>query len=136
MQEDFKDMIAMLKFLNLKEHDIKKAMFFIDWKYVLIHGKQLFNVQWYLDINRRFNFEVEDKSLDNYISIILPEAKNLSEETIWVMNFVTEKFFRLHISELERLYYSLYPMIFINRGEELDIVDVALKYKEFIKENN
>lgn len=136
MQEDFKDIIATLKFLKLKDSEIHKAMFFIDWKYVLIHGKQLFNVQWYLDINRRFNFEVEDKSLDNYISIILPEAKNLSEETIWVMNFVTEKFFRLHISELERLYYSLYPMIFISRGEELDIVNVALKYKEFLKENN
>lgn len=136
MQEDFKDVIATLKFLNLKDSEIHKAIFFIDWKHVLLHGKQLFNVQWYLDINRRFNFEVEGKSLDNYISIILPEAKNLSEETIWVMNFVTEKFFRLHISELERLYYSLYPMIFISRGEELDIVNVALKYKEFLKENN
>ncbi len=136
MQEDFKDVIATLKFLNLKDSEIHKAIFFIDWKHVLLHGKQLFNVQWYLDINRRFNFEIENKSLDNYIELTPPEVKNISRKTIELISFVKEKIDRMHISELERLYYSLYPMFTTERGEELNIVKSVINYKKFLKEEN
>lgn len=136
MQEDFKDVIATLKFLNLKDSEIHKAIFFIDWKHVLLHGKQLFNVQWYLDINRRFNFEIENKSLDNYIKLTPPEVKNISRKTIELISFVKEKIDRMHISELERLYYSLYPMFTTERGEELNIVESVINYKKFLKEEN
>ncbi len=134
MQEDFKDVIATLKFLNLKDSEIHKAIFFIDWKHVLLHGKQLFNVQWYLDINRRFNFEIEDKSLDNYIKLTPPEVKNISRKTIELISFVKEKIDRMHISELERLYYSLYPMFTTERGEELNIVESVINYKKFLRD--
>ena len=136
MQEDFKDVIATLKFLNLKDSEIHKAIFFIDWKHVLLHGKQLFNVQWYLDINQRFNFEIEDKSLDNYIKLTPPEVKNISRKTIELISFVKEKIDRMHISELERLYYSLYPMFTTEKGEELNIVESVINYRKFLKEEN
>src|SRR5574344_2151781 len=124
MQEDFKDVIATLKFLNLKDSEIHKAIFFIDWKHVLLHGKQLFNV------------EIEDKSLDNYIKLTPPEVKNISRKTIELISFVKEKIDRMHISELERLYYSLYPMFTTERGEELNIVESVINYKKFLKEEN
>lgn len=140
-------LIAYLKYKKIPKEIIVKAVFLIEWKYVLVNKKRLFNsFNWvkkngYFDIkykkksnilNKEDNLSflidfIEPKNIDYYSFIEM----NIFRELIQYIDFILEKYERLKYTGFSNLFVSTYPYIYSEYNQKINLVKLMEKYSNY-----
>ena len=140
-------LIAYLKYKKIPKEIIVKAVFLIEWKYVLVNKKRLFNsFNWvkkngYFDIkykkksnilNKEDNLSflidfIEPKNIDYYSFIEM----NIFRELIQYIDFILEKYERLKYTGFSHLFASTYPYIYSEYNQKINLVKLMEKYSNY-----
>lgn len=137
-------LIAYLKYKKIPKEIIVKAVFLIEWKYVLINKKRLFNsFNWvkkngYFDIKykKKSNILNKEDNLSFLIEGIEPKDANSSSyfeistfrEVIQYIDFILEKYERLKYTGFSNLFVSTYPYIYSEYNQKVNLVKLMEKY--------
>jgi len=113
----------------LKQHDIvpkyiNKFMYLIEWKYILLYNKRLFNCKW-----ERSQSNIIAKKSDIIIKNSSSESDDIIEN---IVLFTLEKLERLGYFEIDRLVMSTYPFIISNDFDTLDLLHLSKDYKSIL----
>ena len=139
-------LIAYLKYKKIPKEIIVKAVFLIEWKYVLVNKKRLFNsFNWikkngYFDIkykkksnilNKEDNLSflidfIEPKNIDYYSFIEM----NIFRELIQYIDFILEKYERLKYTGFSNLFVSTYPYIYSEYNQKINLVKLMEDYSK------
>ena len=133
---------------ELSKARVVKMVYLADWKSALLHQQQLTGIQWYFNHYGPYVSDVIDAIKNNpdfTISIqtnIYGESKELirindkysapilSDEVKSILDFVIEKTAPLSWEEFIQLVYSTYPIVTQAKYSDLDLVNLAMLYKE------
>ena len=128
--KNLKNIIAHLKFLEIPTHIIYKIIFLIEWKYVLVNNKLLFeDLIWY---KNSYGFQIKNNDLIKIIEIL--EAKNEIDSNFkYYIDFILEKYNRLTYNHFTSLYISIYPYIFSKENVDIDLLKCKKDYKKMLK---
>ena len=128
--KNLKSIIAYLKFLEIPTHIIYKIIFLIEWKYVLVNNKLLFeDLIWY---KNSYGFQIKDHDLIKIIET--SEAKNeINSNFKYYIGFILEKYNRLTYNHFASLYISIYPYIFSKENIDIDLLKCKRDYKKMLK---
>jgi 3-dehydroquinate synthase class II len=127
---------------------VMKLLYLIEWRYAITKFEKLTDVEWMQTeygpfyralrsiFNESSNFEVSIKLDDNnreqtvIVFLNKKENSNLREETKEVVNFVIVHCKDYSWSELNNLVNSTYGVLNTQQGQIIDIVNLAIKYRE------
>lgn len=137
-------LIAYLKYKKIPKEIIVKAVFLIEWKYVLINKKRLFNsFNWvkkngYFDIKykKKSNILNKEDNLSFLIDFIEPKnidyssfiEINIFRELIQYIDFILEKYERLKYTGFSNLFVSTYPYIYSEYNQKINLVKLMEDY--------
>lgn len=137
-------LIAYLKYKKIPKEIIVKAVFLIEWKYVLVNKKRLFNsFNWvkkngYFDIKykKKLNILNKEDNLSFLIDFIEPKnidyssfiEMNIFRELIQYIDFILEKYERLKYTGFSHLFVSTYPYIYSEYNQKVNLVKLMEKY--------
>lgn len=137
-------LIAYLKYKKIPKEIIVKAVFLIEWKYVLVNKKRLFNsFNWvkkngYFDIKykKKLNILNKEDNLSFLIDFIEPKnidyssfiEMNIFRELIQYIDFILEKYERLKYTGFSNLFVSTYPYIYSEYNQKVNLVKLMEKY--------
>lgn len=140
-------LIAYLKYKKIPKEIIVKAVFLIEWKYVLVNKKRLFNsFNWvkkngYFDIKykKKLNILNKEDNLSFLIDFIEPKnidyssfiEMNIFRELIQYIDFILEKYERLKYTGFSNLFVSTYPYIYSEYNEKINLVKLMEDYSEY-----
>lgn len=122
------DIIGHLKTLDVDSDYLWKIAYLMDWKFILDTERKMFNVQWYYDSNGAI---VENIDIDKI------KAKKLDLPSSYkdYLDFVLEKIDRLPSHMFINTYFSTYPIINGEKYTNLDLINSAKDYKEYLNKN-
>ncbi len=128
--KNLKNIIAYLKFLETPTHIIYKIIFLIEWKYVLVNNKLLFeDLIWF---KNSYGFQIKNNDLIKIIETL--EAKNeINSNFKYYIGFILEKYNRLTCNHFASLYISIYPYIFSKENIDIDLLKCKKDYKKMLK---
>lgn len=127
---------------------VMKLLYLIEWRYAITKFEKLTDVEWMQTqygpfykalrgiFNESSNFEVsiklDDSKKEQTIITFLnvKENLNLKADTKEVANFVIQHCKDYSWSELHNLVSSTYGVLNTQQGQIIDIVNLALKYRE------
>ena len=137
-------LIAYLKYKKIPKEIIVKAVFLIEWKYVLVNKKRLFNsFNWikkngYFDIKykKKLNILNKEDNLSFLIDFIEPKnidyssfiEMNIFRELIQYIDFILEKYERLKYTGFSHLFVSTYPYIYSEYNQKINLVKLMEDY--------
>lgn len=140
-------LIAYLKYKKIPKEIIVKAVFLIEWKYVLVNKKRLFNsFNWikkngYFDIKykKKSNILNKEDNLSFLIDFIEPKnidyssfiEMNIFRELIQYIDFILEKYERLKYTGFSHLFASIYPYIYSEYNQKINLVKLMEKYSNY-----
>ena len=113
---------------DIEDHLYEKVLYLIEWKYILIHGERLFDLNWEhtpFGISAKYN---EEANITYSISYSI--RKRL------IVKFIFEKINRLKYTELMNLVMSTYPLIKTETYDSIDLIELALDYKDSLSEKD
>lgn len=140
-------LIAYLKYKKIPKEIIVKAVFLIEWKYVLVNKKRLFNsFNWvkkngYFDIKykKKLNILNKEDNLSFLIDFIEPKnidyssfiEMNIFRELIQYIDFILEKYERLKYTGFSNLFVSTYPYIYSEYNQKVNLVKLMEDYSDY-----
>ncbi|NKC16853.1 MAG: DUF4065 domain-containing protein [Gammaproteobacteria bacterium] len=131
---------------ELSKARLTKMVYLADWKSVLERNSQLTDIEWffnnygpYVDDVWQIAFQANKFNLEHgqnmfggvkeTMSIKKPFSPALSAEDRWILDHVIKQTKRLYWDDFIKLVYSTYPVLTGVRGENLDLVGAANRYR-------
>ncbi len=115
-------LINITSYLNSNgEKEIWKLLYLIEWKYLLVNNKRLFEGVW--------KYTLSGAVLQN-IDLRLIKSKNIEmdEKYLNYINFVLEKKERLSYTDFANMYYSTYPLMNTSKGDFINLFECRKNY--------
>jgi 3-dehydroquinate synthase class II len=127
---------------------VMKLLYLIEWRYAITKFEKLTDIEWMQTeygpfykalrgiFNESSNFEVsiklDDNNREQTVIVFLNKKENsdLKEETKEVVNFVIVHCKDYSWSELNNLVNSTYGVLNTQQGQIIDVVNLAIKYRE------
>lgn len=150
---EIKDILAfIIRSYPSPEHLTKtratKLVYLSDWKHCIVHDSQITNIEWSFDNFGPFAWDVT-KSVEQNPAIFTIQQEytffgnpksvwglkeidyrpKLSEQEIETVGFVLRATKKLNMEEFLKVIYSTFPIVSSERGDKLDLVECAKKYR-------
>lgn len=109
-----------------------KIIYLVEWKHCIEYGKQLTDMQWHYTNHGPLTNEL-DELIFNILDIPKTKIKPTKLEKK-IIKFVIAKTKKMSYTTFNNLIYSTYPMFVKERGDGLNLVELAKEYEEYKKE--
>ena len=125
MNDNLLNILKYLKKIELTENRLLYILYLIDWKSAIEERKQLTNLTWIY----KQGPDIEDKEvIFNIYSDIDQNNCFLTSSEKMIITTTIKIHLTRNYSELTRFVISTYPIIGSNKGEVLNLVDLAKEY--------
>jgi hypothetical protein len=140
---------------ELSASRLTKMIYLMDWKSSIDNGYQITNAKWHFDhygpyVDDFVEIAKEDKDItiqntSNFyggrkqlfkLSDSFDGKVEITPEQKKIADFVIDATKKKNYENFIQLVYSTYPIISNNRYSNLDLVDMANKYKEIVAKNS
>lgn len=140
---------------DLSASRLTKMIYLMDWKSSIDFGHQITNAQWhfnhygpYVDDFVKLAKEDKDITVENTSTFYGGRKQlfklsekfmgkiDLTEEQKKIADFVIDATKQKNYEDFIQLVYSTYPVISNDRYSDLDLVELATKYKEILEKNS
>ncbi len=140
-KHNLKNVIKNFEKNNIDKGLLKTILYLVEWKYILVNNKRLFNVNWFKSNFSFLDFNVMDSinpnKLHDYAN--LNELNDFTNQNIELLiednikeyfDFILNKYKRFKYTGIMNLAFSTYPMI---KGELFEVLDLIKYREEYLK---